>query len=424
MVHPSPPVEDESSAEPAKKKVRAFEVSQCSLFFVRSFRSLCQFNCLQRREESPSRFTEQDTVNYGGQPFLYQMPPPPHQLPLSMESYPSQMSSYHSLLQQRHVFPGQSPPLFGLDNAMQMQMAPASLSQNYSPGMTQPVVATHLSHDATYATVPYPYHISYPSGQPLIQHTDGHFYPAIVNVVSMDQRDTPPDDVNPLTRIVDNPPNPPDSALGRPKRWIRWNETEDTALKMAVEKYGEEKMALISRRIFYNTRDVNQCRQRWRKSLQPGLAKGKFTKEEDVIIIEMVKASQGSGKAKTKWTEIAKRLPGRLAEQVKTRWTNDLDPEIKTGVWTKTEMDLLVETQKELGNKWADIAKRIPGRSEQNVKNRWYNMKTSMKRKAEREAAEARDRRRLAGFHCEWRSSTESTETVPSLIFKSEERSI
>ena len=86
-------------------------------------------------------------------------------------------------------------------------------------------------------------------------------------------------------------------------------------------------------------------------------------------------------------------------------------------------MNLLVETQKELGTKWADIAKRIPGRSEHSVKNRWYNMKTSMKRKVEQEAAEARDRWRLAEFHCEWRSSTESTGTVPSLIFKSEERS-
>ena len=96
----------------------------------------------------------------------------------------------------------------------------------------------------------------------------------------------------------------------------------------------------------YNSRDTNQCRQRWRKSLQPGLVKGNWTKEEDAII----------------------------------RWSNELYPELRKGVWTKTEMDLLNEAQKELGNKWAAIAQRIPGRSENSCKNRWYNAKTSLSR--------------------------------------------
>ena len=43
-------------------------------------------------------------------------------------------------------------------------------------------------------------------------------------------------------------------------------------------------------------------------------------------------------------------------------------------------MKLLRDGQKELGNKWAEIAKRIPGRNESSVKNRWYNVKTSEKK--------------------------------------------
>ena len=142
-------------------------------------------------------------------------------------------------------------------------------------------------------------------------------------------------------------------------------------------------MGLISRRIFFNTRDTTQCRQRWRKSFQPGLVKGNWTKEEDAIIMEMVKASSvpgGGGESQTKWSDIAMRLPGRLGEQVKARWSNELDPELRKGVWTKTEMDLLNEAQRELGNKWAAIAQRIPGRSENSCKNRWYNAKTSLSR--------------------------------------------
>ena len=74
-----------------------------------------------------------------------------------------------------------------------------------------------------------------------------------------------------------------------------------------------------------------------------------------------------------KWSDIAKHLPGRIGEQVKERWINTLDPEVKRGVWTEAEMKILRDSQKELGNKWSEIAKRIPGRSENSVKNRWYN---------------------------------------------------
>lgn len=55
---------------------------------------------------------------------------------------------------------------------------------------------------------------------------------------------------------------------------------------------------------------------------------------------------------------------------------NVLDPDVKKGIWTAGEMKILRDSQKELGNKWSDIAKRIPGRSENSVKNRWYNQKT------------------------------------------------
>jgi len=61
--------------------------------------------------------------------------------------------------------------------------------------------------------------------------------------------------------------------------------------------------------------------------------------------------------------------------------TTDMDPEEKKGVWTEAEMELVRDAQKELGNKWNEVAKRIPGRSEISVKNWWYNHQTSEKRK-------------------------------------------
>jgi len=63
----------------------------------------------------------------------------------------------------------------------------------------------------------------------------------------------------------------------------------------------------------------------------------------------------------------------------------ELDPEDKKGIWTETEMNLVREAQRELGNKWSEVAKRVPGRSENSVKNWWYNHQTSEKRKRKRQ---------------------------------------
>ena len=85
------------------------------------------------------------------------------------------------------------------------------------------------------------------------------------------------------------------------------------------------------------------------KSLQPGLVKGHWTKEEDDRIVAFASSGNEDEKGNKKWSEL--RLPGRVGEQVKARWENILDPSIKKGAWTEDEMAILRSAQKELGNK-------------------------------------------------------------------------
>jgi myb proto-oncogene protein len=65
---------------------------------------------------------------------------------------------------------------------------------------------------------------------------------------------------------------------------------------------------------------------------------------------------------KKKWSAIAKHLPGRTGKQCRERWHNHLNPAINKDAWSLEEELSLIRAHQIYGNKWAELAKFLPGR--------------------------------------------------------------
>ncbi|KJA24523.1 hypothetical protein HYPSUDRAFT_473559 [Hypholoma sublateritium FD-334 SS-4] len=156
---------------------------------------------------------------------------------------------------------------------------------------------------------------------------------------------------------------------GVPRHRHNWSPEADQKLLVAVESCGHDNWQLVARKVSEHV-SAGQCQNRWQKTLNPMLRKGAWTEEEDERLRKSV-AGYGSS-----WIQVATAIPGRTNDQCRERWMEHINIASAKTIWTLEEDKMLLDLVKDHGNQWKIISLQIGNnKTGQNCRLRFEKLK-------------------------------------------------
>jgi hypothetical protein len=167
-----------------------------------------------------------------------------------------------------------------------------------------------------------------------------------------------------------------------------WTEEEDKILKEIAKEFNYKNWNSIAE--FIPGKNSIQSSSRFRR-IRPGLIKGPWKKEEDTKLLFFYE------KYGKNWAAISKEMPHRTGKQIRDRFLNSLDTGYNKGKFSEEEDKMILKYHKIYGNKWSEIAKKLKARTGDKVKNRFYSF---LKKKLQNNKSLLNKKRKLSASKC------------------------